>query len=237
MEPIDQSVPDLPVVPPPWALRGNGYLFFYRFSERFIDQQAAISPELRAVWRGGVGALAWMDYRISQVGAYRELLFIPGRFQQGGKRQHSITRIFVESWESVVSGRANWGIPKFHSDFDTRMEEDGTETLTALMDGEPFARFQVVQQLLKLPVNTQLCPITLVQHWQGQVFQTPLRVQAAVSLLDVRSIWTDGRCLPDLSDQTPLGALKLSNFRIIFPTPTISADTLHAAPSVSGQEG
>lgn len=224
MDAIRQTIPDLPVVPPPWALRGTGYLFFYRFSADFIDQQQVMPTELRASWRGGLAALAWMDYRISQVGAYRELLFIPGRFQNGRKRQHSITRIFVESWESVVSGRANWGIPKFHCDFDTQLADDGTETLTARMDGEPFARFEVVQQLLKLPVNTQLCPITLTQRWQGQRFQTPLRVQAAVSLLDVRSIWTDGRCLPDLRDQTPLGAVKLSHFRILFPTPDTTPD-------------
>lgn len=217
-------VEPISVVPPPWYLRGDGYVFFYRFDRAFVER--CLNEEMLPLWRGGAGAVAWMDYRFSAVGPYRELLFTPGRFDLAGKRNFSITHLYVESAASVVSGRANWGLPKLRCDFDAHMDDDGTEHLIALRDDHPIAWFIVRQKLVKLPVNTALCPVTFVQRLNGKLYRTPLRISAAVSLLDILDIQVDGAYFPDVSGLMPIGAIKLSDFKIKFPMPKIKPDPI-----------
>jgi hypothetical protein len=230
MQPIDQAIPAIEATPPPWFLRGDGYVLFYRFTRADLEW-AGISAHERAAYSGGLGAIAWMDYRISQVGAYREILFIPGRFAHARKRYHTITRIFVETWESVVSGRANWAIPKYRADFHT--EKDGNrETLTALrpadQGGEPFFRLIAEPQVLKLPLDTRLCPVTLMQRESGRAHLIRLKTRASVSLLDVKEFWADDAWFPRPTGEL-LGAVKLIDFKIIFPVPKIVPSPMEAA--------
>ncbi|MFQ3567009.1 MAG: acetoacetate decarboxylase family protein [Aggregatilineales bacterium] len=207
------------VVPPPWKLTGDGWVLFYRFDREFVRQPNAILPELRGTWRGGLGAIAWMNYLTSGVGPYGELLFIPGRFQAGKRRYHSISRIYVGTAASVVSGRANWGIPKELADFSIQTADDGLDHLSASASGTPIAHMVARPGRARLPVNTTLCPVTLMQHYMGMVFYTPLRIRAGVRWLEVLELESDPERFIDLGTAQPLGAVKLDGFRITFPVP------------------
>ncbi len=207
------------VVPPPWKLTGDGWVLFYRFDREFVRQPNAILPELRGTWRGGLGAIAWMNYHTSGVGPYGELLFIPGRFQVGKRRYHSIARIYVSTMASVVSGRANWGIPKDQADFSIQTAEDGIDHLSAFAEGMPIARMAARPGRARLPVNTALCPVTLMQRYMGMIFYTPLRIRAGVRWLEVLQFESDPERFIDLGTARPLGAVKLDGFRITFPVP------------------
>src|SRR4051794_14743049 len=103
--------------PAPWNLRGSGHIFFYRFSQALLAQEAAVPTFMRPTFVGGLGALMMVDYSQSNCGPYQELLLIPGRCLMGGRSYYSISRIFVSTDVSVVNGRRNWGIPKEQADF------------------------------------------------------------------------------------------------------------------------
>src|SRR5262245_61022490 len=108
---------DRQIVPPPWRLTGSGYILLYRWFPRdFVAVQGQVPPALAGSFKGGASAVMVVNYENSEVGPYRELLFIPGLFERG----FSITRTYVSSQASVDSGRANWGIPKQLAEFDVR---------------------------------------------------------------------------------------------------------------------
>jgi hypothetical protein len=220
-----QTAPDLAVEPSPWALTGDGWVVFYWFTKAVLNQAGIERPELRGKWRGGLGALTWMNYHTSPVGPYGEIMFIPGQFDFGIGRYFSIGRIYVSSWESVVSGRANWGIPKDRADFHFETWKTGEEHLTATLDGEntPFAELLCRPSGWSAPASTRLLPIQMAQVWEGQIFVTTLTLRARVHWLDVLSVKANNAHFPSTNGFTPLGAVKLANFEITFPVAKVSS--------------
>ncbi|MBK9748584.1 MAG: acetoacetate decarboxylase family protein [Chloroflexi bacterium] len=211
------------VVRPPWQLRGDGYVIFYRFERDFALQWTP--PELHDRFRGGTGAVAFVNYKDSPVGGYGELLFIPGRFDDGKKARFSITRIFVSTYSSVMSGRANWGIPKERASFNVGIDDEGLETLTTeAINGDPIAQFNVRPGLLKMPLpNNRLFPLQIVQWWEGQQFNTKFWGGGRLGLMDVEGLHINGDLFPDVSGQTPIGAVKVWGFRLTFGVPKIQS--------------
>lgn len=207
--------------PPPWRLTGDGYVIFYRFNRDFA--LAWTPPELRDRFRGGTGAVAFVNYKTSPVGEYGELLFMPGRFRDGKRDRLSITRIFVSTYSSVMSGRENWGIPKERASFGINLDETGGETLyTEANNGDPIAEFKVRAGLLKLPIpNNRLFPLQIVQWWEGAQYNTKFWGSGGIGLMDVEGIRINGDLFPDVSGYQPVGAVKVWDFRLTFGVPKV----------------
>ncbi|MCB0596005.1 MAG: hypothetical protein H6557_24550 [Lewinellaceae bacterium] len=91
--------------PAPWALRGEGAMLFYRLPRAFAQEHGGIPERLAPSFQGFVACVMLADYRESPVGPYRELLFIPGLVGTERGRRFSITRIYVDSQESMEWGR------------------------------------------------------------------------------------------------------------------------------------
>jgi hypothetical protein len=222
-----QTAPDLEVVPPPWPIRGDGWVVFFKFDRSSRHGDYASVYGMRSRWRGGIGALTWMHYTSTPVGPYDELMLIPGRIEMPKHRGHgtrkywSISRIWVSTWESVVSGRANWGIPKDRADFTIEARETGEDALSASLDGAPICTMTCKPGLARIPINTWLFPVTLAQNWEGRAFYTHLTLKAGLELLEVSQLWGDGVHVPDFAalGMTPIGAVKLDKFAITFPLP------------------
>lgn len=216
-----EPMPALEVVPPPWPLRGDGWVLLFRLSAAYAARPGLVRPELRSVWQGAIGAVAWMHYRESSVGPYDELLFIPGLTGVGGRSAFSISQIYVSSMTSVVNGRANWGIPKDRADISVETWPSGEEVLRAGPANDPFAELIARPGGPRLPVDTRALPLPIVQVWQGQIFRLGLTMQAQVRWLDVIRWHADGVRFPSLAGLRPLAAVKLENFAITFPVPEI----------------
>jgi len=212
--------------PPPWRLRGNGYILLYWFRRDPRRTAAFTQPQLADHWRGGLGSLTWMDYRESPVGPYREILLVPGMFAIGGRRAFSISRIFVDSLTSLVGGRSNWGIPKDLAAFSSAMREDGTEFLSAQVDGREIARLVVHAVGPTIPLDTAFLPLTMMQRMDGRLFYTLLTLRGRAQFLDVVRAETDPTDveLPSLDGARLLLAVKLSDFDVTFPEPRIEPD-------------
>ena len=87
------------MAPPPWDLTGRGYVFLFTGAP---DVRGPTTPP-GSRFAGGLGAVMLLDYTSSDVGPYRELLFVPGRYSLGGRRCYSISRIYVSTPESVAN--------------------------------------------------------------------------------------------------------------------------------------
>ena len=123
--------------PAPWMLHGKGYIFLYRFKKDFVERSGNIPEYLKDSFIGGFGSVMLVDYESSEAGPYGELLFIPGKFRFNGRKLDTISKIYVSTMESVVNGRANWGIPKEKADFSFEKSGDDEEKAIVSVGGKP----------------------------------------------------------------------------------------------------
>lgn len=205
------------IIPAPWTLRGDGYMLIYKFSREFVAQQGFVPPALEGRFAGGFGAVMLVNYQESPVGPYRELLFIPGKFRTPQGRRYSITRIFVDSEASTLSGRANWGIPKFTHPF--QVEKNGEVERIRVLDEQGNAGFDIALRAggLQFPVTTALIPLHLYQILEGKTFRTIPKGSGSGQLASVLDVRVDTALFPDISLTKPLMAVKVSGFCIRFP--------------------
>lgn len=207
----------IPLAPAPWQLSGRGCLFLFR-----MPLEAAAIPELLprdivGPYRGGLSALMLVDYESSDVGPYRELLFIPGRFAYRNTSYYGISRIWVSSEASVVNGQNNWGIPKelasFHIDRQGREERWSV----ARPDGTPFFATTVQSKWPRFPMHTSLLPFPLLQKWKGRFLQTNFKGRGWARLASMQTPVLDPSIFPDISAHKPLFGMAIEPFRIEFP--------------------
>lgn len=187
-------------------------------------QHAHIPDYLMSEYRGGLGLVMLLDYRTSPIGAYQELLLIPGRFQFGRRRYYTITKIYVSSIPSVTNGRHNWGIPKELADFTVEKVDARTKQFRVSRGGIPFFDATLEAGILRLPVNTIMnpFPMRLLQRHEDTTFlSTEPSAGGVVSLGGLKRLEVDGSAFPDVSRQQLLGVVEVVNFRLRFPVPEV----------------
>lgn len=205
--------------PAPWALVGQGYITLVKVDAAFARDRSFVSDTLKDSFRGGIGSVMYVDYLSSDVGPYRELLFIPGRFGVGGKKRYSISRIFVSTEESVMNGRRNWGIPKERADFDTD-RYGAYERVYVSREGRQFAELHFRSMPFTVPVNATLVPggqRTLAHHHEGRTYLTTPWARGAVSPARLTYASIDGSVFPDFTRGFILGTVKIPHFLMTFP--------------------
>ena len=211
----------VPAFPAPWNLQGHGYIFLYRFPENFVETYGSVPDFLKGNFAGGFGSVMLVNYESSNAGPYGEWLFIPGKFRFRGKKLDTISKIYVSTMESVVNGRANWGIPKEKADFRFETLSENREAVTVSVDGKTAARFVLRSRSLPFPVNTKLLPFPLVQKQDGRLFYTDFFGKGMGRFAKVEEMAIDPALFPDVSLCRPLAVLKVDPFSITFPKAVI----------------
>jgi hypothetical protein len=214
----------------PWSLRGQGHIFLYRFSQAFLAQRELMPASLRDSFVGGVGALMLVNYTHSDCGPYRELLLIPGNFCIAGVVRPSITQIVVSSEASVVNGRRNWGIPKYHADFVVAQQsaDSGAPSESWKVRGKTGDVFSAtvspVRFAPRLPIHSAVIPHTLAQWWESRLFVTKVSASGWGKPSRLTAHKEGSASYLDLSNEHPLLGLGVSvdPFRMTFHVPTIS---------------
>lgn len=220
------NAPDVPRVPAPWSLRGNAWIVLLRLPPKAEARRAFVPEELQRSLAAPVSALMFVDYVSAPCGPYRELLFIPGvmRFPDG-RRHASISRILVSTWDSVVNGRANWGIPKDRADFDI-VRRPELERLTVTDGGRDICRLEFEQARgLRLPLTTSWLPsswLTLAQSYGGNVYYYAPQARGSMKTCRLLKWEFDGASFPDLTPATVLSALRIEDFSLQFPVATVA---------------
>lgn len=215
----------LPHAPAPWDLRGSGYILFYRPTAVWGGEASFVHPDHQPHFRGGVGAVMLVDYADSPVGAYDELLFIPGffNFQGQGRAFPAISKIYVSTQVSVVNGWQNWRIPKEEAQFARYTQGQTERVIIQTSDGERIADMSLYRQKVRLPFTTAVVPPplrTIAQPDPRQTYHTTLAGQGWLSPAQLLHARTNQAYFPDLTQGRLLMALHVSDFRLTFPPPT-----------------
>ena len=209
--------------PAPWQLQGRGYILAVRLPAAVLEEQSFIDKALQATRRGPLAYVMFVDYESSNVGPYRELLFIPGSLQFSAGRYLSISKIYVSTEASVVNGRANWGIPKERCDFGVRYGADGVDQITLMLDGHILAELTFGQRRFlsfKLPFNTQWLPktwVTMAQRLGGREFRYAPSARGLVKPARLLASSFNSALFPDISRGRVVACVKVTGFEMSFP--------------------
>lgn len=184
------------------------------------DESWFVPSSLQGKRSSRLALLLYVDYQESDCGPYRELIALGAGFDFGGETLPSITRIYVSTYESVVNGRANWGIPKDRADFAVERTATGGERITVSREGRSFARLELQGIGLALPATSALLPLawrSVAQHWQGQEYRIALGAKGKARLARVVDWSFDAALFPDFAPTRVLAAAHLPSFEMIFP--------------------
>lgn len=220
------------VAPAPWSLTGSGYIVLMRLPPRSLRSEPCTPADLTDRLVPGLSLMMFVDYRNSPVGPYRELLFIPGRFRIDGSKHWSITRIVVDSAQSVVSGRANWGIPKEQARIDIERQPDGTEWIEVSQDGRRMAELVFDTAGPTLPVDGAIIPRRLrsmSQFRDGTRYSFSPDASGPVSYARLRAIRTDHERFPEIRTSNVVMALRAPRFELTFPVAQTEDDRVPPA--------
>ena len=153
------------------------------------------------------------------------MLYIPGRITDRGQSAWSVTRIWVSTWESVVNGRRNWGIPKDRADF-VREEHAGEERITVRQGAAVVARLDFAPLGPTLPVTTGLVPgmlRRLVQYHGGRRYTLAPGARGRAGAARLLHAEGGEGLFPDLARGRTLAALRVPGFTMTFPEADIGA--------------
>jgi len=226
----DSMLPDVPRCPAPWNLRGSAWIVALKLPPGAPARDAFLPSRLAGQGRGLASYLMYVDYAESECGPYRELLFIPGAFPFGDGRRHlTISRILVSTWDSVVNGRDNWGIPKDRADFEVEPGLDGgrEDRLRVVSDGREVCelRLATLRFAPPLPVQGALLPArlrTLAQSFRGRTYYYAPSAGGRIRPGRLLSWRFDAELFPDLAAAPVLAVLKVESFRMTFPVAVVT---------------
>lgn len=206
--------------PPPWTLHGDGLVLVAHFPEAFVREHGFLADFQQTGYRGWVGAVMLVDYKSSDVGPYRELLFIPGLFSIGGKTTFSISKIYVSTQVSVDNGIENWGIPKEQADFDITHNPDGSTIYVVSQQGKPFFTVRAISGGLSFPVSTRLLSsFQVTQKRRGDWLLTAPTATGKGQFARLHNLQIDSTCFPDITQGTRLATIAVRDFTMVFPAP------------------
>lgn len=203
-------------VPAPWHLYGKGYIMVFRFSREFVQTNSFLAKEWMPWFKGGFGSVMLVDYQHSEVGPYKELLFIPGRFSFWGQKHYTISKIYVSTESSVQNGRANWAIPKELAEFDWQGSSND-EQVTINIRGEKVMEINLRAKGPRFPINTRIFPLSVGQEAEDQVLITHPYGRGCGRLASVNMLSVNSACFPDISAIKPLMTFRVDPFQMVFP--------------------
>ncbi|WP_214446026.1 acetoacetate decarboxylase family protein [Flavihumibacter rivuli] len=203
--------------PAPWSLKGEGMILLYHFKEEWLRKNACLPDNMPVRLIGNIGAVMMVDYADSPVGPYRELLFIPGRLEHEGKAYWHISKIYVNSQDSVVNGRMNWGIPKELARIEmVKLPEQGFG-FTVSKQGRPVFTSFVRDRWFSFPITTKLFPFGFLQSLEDKLFAFNPHGSGWARMSELSKLETAADEFPDISSQNCLAAFHIKDFSLYFP--------------------
>jgi hypothetical protein len=171
-----------------------------------------------------------IDYRESEVGPYRELLFMPGRMKLAGRSMFSISKIYVSTVDSVGNGIENWGIPKQLAEFARTPSADGSDRFGVTLGGREIFTARLEPFGPRFPFSSALLPVAIGQEKRGDLLITRPRAVGTGRLCRAREVRVTASCFPDVTRIKPIALIAVRGFRMTFPVPRIVPEFFASVP-------
>jgi Acetoacetate decarboxylase (ADC) len=216
----------VPMQPAPWQMKASAYVLAVRMPEDVLDNHAFVPKTLQGKRTGETSYVMFVDYQSSNVGPYQELLVAPAVFAFDQGHYPAITRIYVSTYESVVNGRKNWGIPKDRADFSVTRDADKVDQIRVGRDGHVFAELRLKPFGLSLPVTSKVLPAglrTLMQPWCGNTYRFTLSSKGTLRMAKLVDWHFDPAFFPDLARGRVIAAGYFPSFDMTFPVADVRA--------------
>ena len=194
----------------------------YRFERSFILEKGFLSSKLKPDFRGGIGFVMLSNYFTSNAGPYREIIFIPGKFERSGKKRYSITKIYVSTETSAMNGRENWAIPKETAFFKWEKHNAGFTHIQVQNRGETFFDLSIQDFGFPFPVLTDLFQLPLVHTKNDVDCLTKLNGKGWGRLARIKRIDICNQYFPNIGRLKPILAFNVTHFRLNFPVGKIA---------------
>ncbi|MDR1729172.1 MAG: acetoacetate decarboxylase family protein [Prevotellaceae bacterium] len=208
-----------------YEFRGNGYVLFYRFEEEFIRLETFLPENLKNNYSRGLGAVLYMNYTKSPIGPYEELIFIPGKFNYRGKKNHFISKSYVSTEEAVKFGNENWFIPKEKADFSRKSLKNSIENISMYVNNEEVACFELKKGKFKFKIGTSKYLFFSLMQLKGE---EPVKLNYSGSVTanfaKLTSIRVRPAFFPNIAQFSPFVAFKMKNFTLRLPNNTQKED-------------
>lgn len=222
------------IAPAPWSLVGKAFVLLYHFPKAFSQKYGFLKNYQKKSLKGFVGAVMLVDYSSSDIGPYRELLFMPGVCGINGRITFTISKIYVSSYDSVWNGQTNWGIPKELADFSVMNNPDGSTTFDVAMNESIFFHAELQAGGFSFPVSSRVLPFfSLTQQFGDHRYRTRPKVSARAEFSFLRHIESRPEYFPPIHQLNPLAILHLKDLRMKFPLPTIFTKGVTPEPIIS----
>jgi hypothetical protein len=158
----------------------------------------------------------WVHYTYTPVGPYEELLFMPARVRSNGRSGYCVTHIWVDSADSLESGRANWAIPKQMGEMEFRSEGRVREATLKQEHTVARMRFQSLPLLPPLPMHSVVFPMPLLQERNGRPIFVPFGGWALAEPVRGGFVVEDAQRLPLPAKARRLPPVRMARFWMTF---------------------
>ena len=201
-----------------YEFKGNGYVLFYRFDEEFIRLETFLPESLKNNYCRGVGAVLYLNYTQSEIGPYKELLFIPGKFCYRGKKNHFISKAYTSTEEAAKFGRDNWFIPKEKATFSKETMENNMENISTYIENEEIASFEIKKGKIRFKLGTsKYLSFSLMQLKGDEPIKLNYSGTVTANFAKLTSIKIRPAFFPNIVKFTPLAVFKMKNFTLRLP--------------------
>ena len=205
------------VTPAPWKLSGTGYILILKRPSETTKNEVQIDN--RGLSFLSMPILMYVNYTASDVGPYHELLYIPGRVETSDGSFWNISKIVVSSEESVISGRANWGIPKSLASFQVSIH-DGMQRIIVKEKEKVVMRLNLTPGSFHFPVNTSWLPsslFTLQQSLNHLTYRFAPSARGNLSPASIQCLVVEPGDWPALTEKDVFATLQVQDFSMVFP--------------------
>jgi hypothetical protein len=201
-----------------YEFKGNGYVLFYRFDEEFTRLDTFLPENLKNNYCHGLGVVVYLNYTKSEIGPYKELLFIPGKFCYRGKKNHFISKAYVSTEEAVNFGCDKWFIPKEKATFSEEPLENRMENISTYVNKEEIMSFEIKTGKIRFKLGTgKHLSFSLMQLNENEPVKLNYSGTVTANFAKLVSIKIRPAFFPDIAKFTPLAVFKMRSFILRLP--------------------
>jgi len=206
--------------PSPWILNGQGIILTHNFKKSWLIKNGFIPEHLQRQFMGGLSFTMLVNYTESNCGPYKELLFIPGLFLINKRYHFMITKIYVDSTDSMSSGRSNWGIPKELAEINWA-ETGSTITFNVQQNNQFVFDAEFRSNPVKFPVTSQLSPFKFYQEMEDHSYVFKPKGSGQGTICKLKKLHSVSPQFPIFPEGKLINCLHIKKFNLAFPSSKI----------------